>query len=252
MRPSDIYSSDFYHIQSPGSKRSAQKIVPLVLKKIRPQSVIDIGCGVGTWLSVFRDHGVEDYLGIDGPYVDRKQLLIEAGHFMPANLEEKIPVDRKFDLLISLEVVEHIQSTRAAALVKEFTRLSDVILFSAAVPYQGGYDHVNEQWPQYWVELFANEGLEVLDNLRPLIWIDAEIDFWYRQNIMMFATQEVIDSNQVLQADKANSNQNLLALVHPEMLKIVCSRLQAIANEGLKAKFKRIFLRKKYDSKHAR
>ena len=244
MRASDIYSSDFYQKQSPGSKRSAQKIVPLVLQKIRPQSVIDIGCGIGTWLSVFRDHGVEDYLGIDGPYVDPKQLLIEAGHFIPADLEGMIPVDQKFDLLISLEVVEHIQSTRAAALVKEFTRLSDVILFSAAIPYQGGYDHVNEQWPQYWVELFANEGLVVLDNLRRLIWNDDEIDSWYRQNIMMFATQEVIDSNKILQADKANSDPNLLALVHPEMLEIVGSRLQTIANEGLKAKLRRILLRK--------
>src|SRR5215204_4952574 len=102
------YGVRFYNDQRSGSLRSAQVIVPLVTALIRPRSVVDVGCGIGTWLKVFSEAGVEDYLGLDGDYVTRDQLLIEPMHFQAADLANPPKLERTFDLAVCLEVGEHL------------------------------------------------------------------------------------------------------------------------------------------------
>src|ERR1039458_8900969 len=70
------YSKYFYENLTDGWFRSARVMVPLVLDLVQPKSVADIGCGIGTWLKICREHGVEEILGVDGGHVDREQLLI--------------------------------------------------------------------------------------------------------------------------------------------------------------------------------
>lgn len=152
------YSPEFYEYQSQGSLRSAEEVVPIVLEFIRPGSVIDIGCGVGTWLSVFKRHGVPEVLGIDGTYVDTRILRISASEFLPRDVSQKVHVHRKFDLAMSLEVAEHLDAPAAPRFVESLTALAPVVLFSAAIPHQGGAHHVNEQWPDYWEEHFRRHG----------------------------------------------------------------------------------------------
>src|ERR1700690_3409992 len=70
------YSKHFYENLRDGSLRSARVMVPLVLDLVQPKSVADIGCGIGTWLKICREYGVEEVLGVDGSHVYREQLLI--------------------------------------------------------------------------------------------------------------------------------------------------------------------------------
>jgi len=79
MKP---YSKDFYESLPEIAQLSAKEIVPLVLELIQPKSVIDVGCGLGTWLSVFKQHGIEDFLGVDGYYIDKKMLQIPEENFI--------------------------------------------------------------------------------------------------------------------------------------------------------------------------
>lgn len=65
------YTSEFFDNIRNGSLRSAQVVVPIAIELARPKSVVDVGCGDGTWLSVFRHLGVNDTLGLDGDYVNR-------------------------------------------------------------------------------------------------------------------------------------------------------------------------------------
>ena len=105
----DHYSEDFFRLLQEGSRRSAETIVPIVMYLGgRFRSVVDIGCGLGTWLRVFQQHGVDDVLGIDGDYVDRAALEIPSERFLPHNLEKPINLRRQFDLVIALEVAEHL------------------------------------------------------------------------------------------------------------------------------------------------
>ncbi len=161
------YTQKFYKDQSVGSRRSAEAIVPLVLTLIKPQSVIDVGCGLGIWLSVFKEFGVKDVFGIDGDHVDRSMLQIPNERFTAFDLKKPIPINRQFDLVISLEVAEHLPEDCAKTFIHSLTGLGPVILFSAAIPFQGGTNHLNEQWPDYWANHFNDNGYEESANSFP-------------------------------------------------------------------------------------
>jgi SAM-dependent methyltransferase len=154
---------------------------------VRPQSVVDVGCGVGTWLAEFQARGVSDILGIDGDYVDRSMLQIAVDTFSPQNLSNGALSSRKFDLAISLEVAEHLPAESAGAFVRSLTALAPVVAFSAAIPHQGGTDHINERWQSYWAELFRQLGYEAYDPIRPRIWTDTDVEVHYRQNLIIYA-----------------------------------------------------------------
>ena len=205
------YTQKFYKDQSVGSRRSAEAIVPLVLTLIKPQSVIDVGCGLGTWLSVFKEFGVKDVFGIDGDHVDRSMLQIPNERFTAFDLKKPIPIDRQFDLVISLEVAEHLPEDCAKTFIHSLTGLGPVILFSAAIPFQGGTNHLNEQWPDYWANHFNDNGYVAVDCLRKKVWQDDQVEWWYAQNILLFSKKDYLASNPLLKGEFENTHSSLPA-----------------------------------------
>lgn len=69
----------------------------------------------------------------------------------------------------------------------ELCALGDLVLFTAALPNQGGTNHLNEQWPGYWAALFAEHGFSCFDVLRPRTWNRDDCDWWYVHNVLLFA-----------------------------------------------------------------
>jgi SAM-dependent methyltransferase len=183
------YAADFYGYLAPLALRSAHRVVPHLAAAMPIASVADFGCGQGAWLSVWRETGAA-VLGIDGPYVDRDHLLIHPGEFRAADLGERIDLGRRFDLVQSLEVAEHLPPAKARQFVETLCRHGSLILFSAAVPGQGGEQHVNEQPLSYWRALFAENGYVAVDYLRLLILADRTIQWWYRYNTLLYASEE--------------------------------------------------------------
>jgi SAM-dependent methyltransferase len=165
---------------------AANEVVPFILQLLSPKSIVDVGCGIGTWLKVFENNGISDILGIDGCYVDKNLLKIDKAKFVDFDLEKLFISDKKFDLAISLEVAEHLSIDSADIFVKTITNLSDTVIFSAAIPYQGGQNHINEQEPKYWIEKFEKEGYKLFDVLRPIFWDNSNVDSWYKQNMLLF------------------------------------------------------------------
>src|SRR5262249_27564705 len=143
-------------------------------------------CGIGAWLATFEQHGVTDHLGIDGDYVPRNLLRISTERFRVADLTELAPPDRRFDLTCSLEVAEHLPPACAPRFIATLVDLAPVILFSAAIPGQGGTNHINEQWQSYWGALFKAHGYIGVDCIRPFVFNDARVELWYRQNTIVF------------------------------------------------------------------
>lgn len=187
------YTPAFFDKLARGTQDSAGAVVPMVNELLRPASVLDVGCGVGTWLAEWGKAGVSDLVGMDGDYVDRAVLQVPADKFESVDLEQPFSLGRKFDLVQSLEVAEHLDESCADTFVESLARHGDTILFSAAIPGQGGEHHVNEQWPSYWAEKFARAGYTVYDVIRPQIWTDPRIRVWYRQNILLFARGRSFD-----------------------------------------------------------
>jgi SAM-dependent methyltransferase len=223
MSISEVYDEDFFADIQSGSRLSAKAIVPLVVELIKPSSVVDVGCGTGEFLKVFQEYGVHEVLGIDGAYVKKSQLAIPNEHFMALDISLPFTVDRTYDLAVCLEVGEHLPPECAPGLIESLTCLAPVILFSAAIPLQGGNNHANEQWLEYWVQLFRARGFEPVDALRKRIWNNRQIEIWYRQNIILFCTEQVMVSNNILEKEFRATNLDQLSLVHPELFVIRCN-----------------------------
>lgn len=208
---SKSYSKRYFDEIQNGSLLSAIEVIPLVNTIVAPNSVIDVGCGTGAWLSIWEKHGVLDILGVDGPYIQKEQLLFDTEQFYSHNLEEPLVLTRKFDLAMCLEVAEHIKESNATGFVDSLCKLSEVVLFSAAIPDQGGRLHYNEQYPQYWIDKFALYDFEPFDTLRPQIWENSKINACYRQNILLF----VHNDSATRFENRLLPKQRILPLVHP-------------------------------------
>jgi len=208
------YSQEFFKSQESGSSRSAQVVVPELIKLFKPKSVIDIGCGIGTWLAVFAQNGIKDYLGVDGDYVSPSQLLIPNDKFLPQDLEKPLSLDRKFDLAISFEVGEHLEKEKAPQFVKSIVNLAPVVVFSAAIPGQSGHKHKNEQSPEFWANLFRQNNYVPIDYLRKRLWENQEIEWWYRQNMIVYIDKKVLGKYPQLSPEATDK---IPALVHPNL-----------------------------------
>lgn len=211
------YDDEFYLALREGARKSATVIVPLVLHYVQPRSIVDVGCGTGTWLSVFRDHGITDILGVDGTHVNKELLEIPESCFLTSDLRSPFRLDRQFDLVVSMEVAEHLPAECAGIFVDTLAGLGPLILFSAAIPLQGGTHHVNEQWPDYWAALFERTGYVPVDPIRKRVWRNPDVDFWYAQNPLVFVRRELLGRYPVLRQEFENAAGIPLSLVHPSL-----------------------------------
>lgn len=194
---------------------SAVEIVPTIIELVNPRSVVDVGCGVGGWLATFMQHGIQDVAGYDGEWLQLDDLLIPKERFHRHDLCTPLTLDRVFDLAISLEVAEHLRPQAAAGFVQTLARLANVVLFSAAVPFQGGTNHLNEQWPAYWVELFSRHRFVPIDCLRLKFWNNPRVKYWYPQNMMFFVSERHLPDYPALVEASIKANAAGVSLVHP-------------------------------------
>jgi SAM-dependent methyltransferase len=218
------YDRKFYEGQANTSLRSARAIVPAVLQWLPVQSVCDVGCGIGTWLHAFEECGVREVLGIDGDYVDRSMLLIDKTNFRPHDLATPLHSDRTYDLAMSLEVAEHLPESAAKTFVASLVSLAPVVLFSAAIPFQGGAHHVNERWQSYWAALFREHGYVPVDCVRARFWNDAGIEFWYRQNTVLYVKESALNAYPNLPKPAADGDTAYpFDIVHPDCAASIAS-----------------------------
>jgi SAM-dependent methyltransferase len=156
------------------------------MQNLKFDSVIDIGCGDGQFVSEFIKNGVKEVKGIEGEWI--LETITEPG--LPwlriADLSNEINFETKFDLAICLEVAEHLDEIYADTLVRNLVNASDVIFFSAAIPGQGGTNHVNLQYPDYWATKFSKFGYFLDWDPRSVLSGNEEVAPWYQQNCLLY------------------------------------------------------------------
>uniref|UniRef100_A0A7C2JYH8 Methyltransferase domain-containing protein n=1 Tax=Schlesneria paludicola TaxID=360056 RepID=A0A7C2JYH8_9PLAN len=184
------YTHRFFEDISSGSMRSAQIIAPLVHSLAPVTSVLDVGCGTGAWLRAFQECGVTVLSGLDGEYVDRSQLLIDHRLFTPCDLQRATSLPTGFDLVVCLEVLEHLPNSAGLRLVSLMTQSAPLILFSAAMPGQGGTHHINERWHEHWHLEFLKHGYATIDCIREKVFAERQVAPWFRQNIFLYAAPD--------------------------------------------------------------
>lgn len=204
-----LYPADFYQNRRAHTAHAARRILGALPSGLPRDSVADIGCGTGTWLAAALELGAATAFGIEGDWVKPGMLDDSRIDFAPQDLEHRFTAPR-VDLAISLEVGEHLSPARADSLVDDLVALAPAILFSAAIPGQGGVAHINEQWQSWWARLFAAHGYTAHDVIRPAIWTDEAIPAWYRQNAVLY-----LDEATRTGLGLTPSNPALLDKVHP-------------------------------------
>jgi SAM-dependent methyltransferase len=213
------YTDGFFAAHDEGARASARLVLPRLLELVALKSIVDVGCGTGLWLQTARELGVEDVLGLDGEWVEPEALAIPPDRFRSVDLSAPGALERRFDLALSLEVAEHLPPASAERFTAFLTSTAPIVAFSAAVPGQGGHAHLNEQWPSYWADLFSRQGYEVVDCLRELFWDDPRIDWWYAQNLLLFAEPAALDAIAALR-DHPRRGLPPLGMVHPRRLSL--------------------------------
>ena len=185
---SSEYSSEFYEGLKE-TKNDSELIVKLLMDlfekcNYKVDSVVDFGCGIGQWLDSFQKFGeVSEIKGFDGDRVGN-QIIIPSESFEVVDLSKPVKCgNKRYDLAISFEVAEHVDEQFADIFIDNMVNVSDVIVFSAAIPYQGGTHHVNCQWQSYWVEKFKERGYEAVDYIRPAVW-NHKVAYYYAQNMI--------------------------------------------------------------------
>lgn len=221
----------YTHSRNIHNLTSPKVIVPAVIKYLKPESVVDIGCGLGTFLKVFKDYGIKDVLGIDGEWTDRRLLEenINISDFQEADLEKRLKLNRKFDLAVSLEVAEHLGKAYSDIFVESLVNASNIILFSAAMPSQGGINHVNEQFLSYWVQKFAIHDYLMYDVFRGMFWNEINVQWWYKQNIVLFVKRGT-------KIGDPSDAPRVVDMIHPELFRLRSSERDQLKREMEKIK----------------
>ncbi|MCZ2397310.1 MAG: class I SAM-dependent methyltransferase [Chitinophagales bacterium] len=214
----------YKHLLQTHNKTAASVILPTVLEMTHPESVIDVGCGTGSFLAVLLELGITDVSGIEGDWLDRTKLFVDSSLIKTADLKKEITVERRYDLVISLEVAEHLPGEAADTFVNTLTMLGDIILFSAAVPGQGGQNHLNEQWPVYWMEKFIKKGYSFYDEVRWKFWDNNKVEYWYSQNMFLVIKDGTNDFG-------LKKTEQPLNVIHPDLFSLAWKSEKHIASE---------------------
>lgn len=232
MIDNNLYAGNFHQTRHKETSYAAEKILTILLDDVyQIHSAVDVGCGVGTFLSFLKKKGIHDVLGLDGDWVDRDLLVIPLNKFVPVDLRALPKTGRHYDLAICLEVAEHLPPEVAVGFIGKLCKLSNLVLFSAAVPGQGGVGHLNEAWQSYWAKIFEEQNYYPVDLIRPKIWDDSAIYFWYRQNILLYAKEQLFA--------KRHAEVCPIDIIHPELfLRSAKTSLDAVVKAGL---LKRLF-----------
>lgn len=190
----------------------------------QPVSVLDVGCGSGTWLKACHELGSKTLYGLDGEWSSQSFMIDPEINFQGIDLNKPFSVPSKVDMAINLEVAEHLEPSAGTQLVKCLADASDVLLFSAAYTGQGGFGHINERPHSYWARLLANYDFVPFDLFRPVFWDNENIFMWYRQNIFLYVRKNSTSYHQIKSHGiNEMANISFMNCPHPELYDSKCA-----------------------------
>ena len=178
-------------IETSDEKEQAAALADVLRLLYKPAVVADVGCNSGLYLEGFRDAGCQ-VMGFD---CDDEALALAAVPVTKIDITSFKPIDFRADMALCLEVLEHIPAEKEDAALLNLCTVSDTIIFSAAVPGQGGDGHINCQPKQHWIDKFEELGFRAAEAEAEYILAQLNgypgIMGWLRNNLIVFHRQHV-------------------------------------------------------------
>lgn len=214
------YNKKFFDYIDNQSFESAKIILNEVRKLINFNSVIDVGCGTGSWLRAAHTLSEKiNSIGIDGEYAKNTFKCKEA-QFISFDLEQNFEnkINYKSDLVICMEVAEHLKPDRSTTFIENLCNFSDIILFGAAVKHQRGTLHINEQPQSYWIDKFKKNNYSPYYLPRKKLWTNDKIinTPYYVSNSFLFVRDGNTSLEKLLKFKVRDDD--VVDIVHPVYL----------------------------------
>lgn len=184
------YDQEFYDTIRRGARRSVEATMPYLIEHLHldgTERVLDVGCGEGWWADGFASLGCT-VVGVDSGRTSHRPDTFQ---FVDQSLDDPLPLG-PFDVVVCLEVLEHVRAGLAYNVISQIRERTDCLLFSAAIPGQGGTGHINERRTSDWAARLHGAGFAVSGALRWYLWGNEDIENWYQQN-MLVAIPQVLD-----------------------------------------------------------
>ena len=185
----DDYNTSFFNYVDSLQASSHPIMAATIAHRFKLENVIDIGCGSGGLLHSLREVGNIPGSGLEYSKRGRELCMQKGLQVEFADLTEPLAIDPKHDLVCCFEVAEHLPEAFADQLVASLTSGPNHVVFSAAIPGQGGNDHVNEQPNSYWIEKFETQDFKTDKTMTEEIraeWRSGEVVDWFANNVMVF------------------------------------------------------------------
>lgn len=155
-----VYTARYFALRQQKATSSAAVVAKCLTAQFAPSTVVDVGCGTGAYVQEMERLGARAH-GYEGSSHAIASAVVSPDRIEIQDLREPLVDPRSHDLVVCLEVAEHLPAESADQLVDSLVTLGDRVVFSAAAPGQGGRDHVNEKPSQYWIALFEQHGFEL-------------------------------------------------------------------------------------------
>jgi len=192
------------------SLMSANIILKYLFSFYKPNSIIDIGCGSGEWLTVAKSYGIKYLVGSDINNAYQESLVKQNIQFVQLDFSKSyMNFEGKFGMCFCLYVIEYLPQARTSIFIKTLCNASDIIVFSTA--YKMENNHAKPL--SYWAKLFSEQGFECFDIIRPYIWDNEQLDWSYRQGILVFInkTSPILNNSNLKRIQKP-----VIDIIHPD------------------------------------
>jgi len=163
-----------------------------IVSMFQPKSILDLGCGIGSYLEGALEGGCKDLYGIELNYDKAKKYITKniSFYIKSGDITKELNLKKKFDCVLSIEVAEHVEMSQVSFFINNIIRYAEkYILFTAAPPGQPGRGHINLKKKNFWIKYIEDKGVTYKDEIVQQCvkaWSDFNTPLYILQNLMVF------------------------------------------------------------------
>lgn len=169
-----LYNDEFFEWHLKHARHYSIETMNWYIERFQPDSVVDFGCGIGSYLESCYFNQVPKFQGFDIGGEFAKKYTPNFLHKYIEYVDCTTPIDcGTFECVISFETIEHIEPSGTEVFIKNLVNATDKslgrILFTGAPPEQEGCGHINCQTKEYWLEAFAKHNFYLNNEMTNLV-----------------------------------------------------------------------------------